>query len=56
MQDLISPKYQMKLVKSVETAIWEQYRGYRDVRSYIANTSQYAGRSIVGRSIVESSD
>ena len=35
MNDLISPKYQMKLVKSVEKAIWYEYKGYRDVRIYI---------------------
>jgi hypothetical protein len=35
MNELISPKYQMKLVKSVETAIWEEYKTYREVKLYI---------------------
>ena len=35
MNELISPKYQMKLVKSVHDAIWEQYKNYREVSLYI---------------------
>lgn len=35
MNELISPRYQMKLVKSVESAIWEEYKTYREVRMYI---------------------
>jgi hypothetical protein len=35
MDDLISPKYQMKLVKSVHDAIWEEYKSYKEVRLYI---------------------
>ena len=35
MNELISPKYQMKLVKSIEVAIWEEYKTYREVRLYI---------------------
>jgi len=35
MNDLISPKYQMKLLSSVEDAIWEEYKSYRQVRLYI---------------------
>lgn len=35
MNDLISPKYQMKLVKSVNDAIWEEYKTYKDVLLYI---------------------
>jgi len=35
MDDLISPKYQMKLVKSVHDAIWEEYKTYREVSLYI---------------------
>lgn len=31
----ISPKYQMKLIKDVETAIWEAFRTYKDVLFYI---------------------
>ncbi len=35
MDDLISPKYQMKLVKSVNDAIWTEYKTYKDVSYYI---------------------
>lgn len=35
MDDLISPKYQMKLVKSVHDAIWEEYKSYKEVKLYI---------------------
>ena len=35
MDDLISPKYQMKLVKSVHDAIWNEYKSYKDVKLYI---------------------
>lgn len=35
MDELISPKYQMKLVKSVHDAIWEEYKSYREVSLYI---------------------
>jgi len=35
MEDLISPKYQMKLVKSVHDAIWEEYKTYKEVKLYI---------------------
>ena len=35
MEDLISPKYQMKLTKSVNDAIWEEFKSYKDVRLYI---------------------
>lgn len=35
MDDLISPKYQMQLVNSVEKAIWEEYKSYKLVRLYI---------------------
>jgi hypothetical protein len=36
MNDLISPKYLMKLIKSVETAIWEECHSYREVMFYIS--------------------
>lgn len=36
MNDLISPKYQMKLVKSVHDAIWEEYKSYKEVKLYIS--------------------
>jgi len=35
MEDLISPKYQMQLVNSVEQAIWDEYKSYKQVRLYI---------------------
>lgn len=35
MDDLISPKYQMKLVNSVHDAIWEEYKSYKEVNLYI---------------------
>jgi hypothetical protein len=35
MEDLISPKYQMKLVKSVNDAIWAEFGSYEQVRYYI---------------------
>lgn len=35
MNDLISPKHQMILVKSVETAIWTEYNSYKEVALYI---------------------
>ena len=35
MNDLISPKYQMQLINSVEKAIWDEYKSYKQVRLYI---------------------
>jgi intein-encoded DNA endonuclease-like protein len=35
MDDLVSPKYQMQLVTSIEKAIWEEYKTYKLVRLYI---------------------
>ncbi|MFP5040712.1 abortive infection family protein [Parasediminibacterium sp. JCM 36343] len=35
MDDLVSPRYQMQLVTSVEKAIWEEYKSYKLVRLYI---------------------
>ncbi len=35
MDDLVSPKYQMQLVNSVEKAIWNEYKTYMQVRLYI---------------------
>ncbi len=35
MNDLISPKYQMKLVKTVHDAIWDEYKSYKEVKLYI---------------------
>lgn len=34
--DIISPKYQMQLVNSVEKAIWDEYKSYKQVRLYIS--------------------
>jgi hypothetical protein len=36
MEDLISPKYQMRLVKAVNDAIWAEYPSYKEVRYYIS--------------------
>jgi len=36
MNDLISPKYQMQLVKDVDKAIWDEYRTYKEVKYYIS--------------------
>lgn len=33
--ELISPKYQMRLVKSVHDAIWDEYKRYKEVELYI---------------------
>jgi len=35
MEDLISPKYQMKLAKSVHEAIWQEFKSYKEVKIYI---------------------
>ncbi|MBK8723250.1 MAG: abortive infection family protein [Saprospiraceae bacterium] len=35
MDELVSPKYQMQLVNSVEQAIWDEYKTYKQVRLYI---------------------
>lgn len=35
MNDIISPKYRMKLVKEVSIAIWAEYKTYKEVRYYI---------------------
>ncbi|HEY1194788.1 abortive infection family protein [Flavobacterium sp.] len=40
MDDLISPKYQMQLVGSVESAIWAEYKSYKQVRIYISKWHQ----------------
>lgn len=36
MNELISPKYQMQLIKSVHQKIWDDYVTYKDVRYYIS--------------------
>ena len=35
MNELISPKYLMRLVKSVDTAIWDEFGSYKNVSNYI---------------------
>lgn len=35
MNELISPKYQMKLVNKVEEAIWKEFGSYKNVQNYI---------------------
>jgi len=40
MDELISPKYQMKLVKSVHDVIWKEYKSYKEVRLYISKWHQ----------------
>lgn len=44
MDDLISPKYQMQLVNSVEKAIWEEYKTYKLVRLYINKWHKFESR------------
>lgn len=41
MNELISPKYQMKLVKSVYDAIWAEYSSYKEVELYIKKWHEY---------------
>jgi hypothetical protein len=40
MEELISPKYQMKLLKEVNDAIWKEYGSYEQVRFYISKWHQ----------------
>jgi len=40
MDELISPKYQMKLLKSVSEAIWAEFSSYEQVRFYIEKWHQ----------------
>ncbi len=35
MNELISPKYQMKLILDIEKAIWDEYKSYKQVMNYI---------------------
>lgn len=34
--DILSPKYEMTLIKDVEVAIWAEYKTYKDVNYYIS--------------------
>lgn len=36
MNNQISPKYLMKLVKDVETAIWDEFKSYKEAKLYIS--------------------
>jgi hypothetical protein len=45
MNELISPKYQMKLVAEIEKAIWDEYESYKNVRNYIEKWHEYDGQS-----------
>jgi hypothetical protein len=41
MNELISPKYQMKLTTEVENAIWAEYSSYKNARNYILKWHEY---------------
>lgn len=41
MNELISPKYQMKLAAEVEKVIWKEFGSYKDVRNYIEKWHEY---------------
>ncbi|MBD3864400.1 abortive infection family protein [Olleya marilimosa] len=41
MNELISPKYQMKLAKDVEDAIWKEYSSYKQVKNYVGKWHEY---------------
>jgi len=45
MKDFFSPKYQMKLAKEVEDAIWKEYSSYKQVRNYIEKWHEYDERN-----------
>lgn len=36
----ISPKYQMTLIKNVNSAIWDEYKSYKEVKFYIEKWHQ----------------
>jgi len=41
MNELISPKYQMKLAADVEKAVWDEFGSYKNVRNYIEKWHEY---------------
>lgn len=41
MTELISPKYQMKLIDEVEKAIWTEYTSYKNVKNYIEKWHEF---------------
>ncbi|PPK83792.1 abortive infection Abi-like protein [Neolewinella xylanilytica] len=43
MNDLISPKYVMKLVQEVHDAIWAEYNSYKDVTYYVTKWQEDYG-------------
>jgi hypothetical protein len=51
MENLISPKYQMKLVKDVIDAIWAEYKSYKDVNFYILKWQVWYDRNNVNFTI-----
>ncbi|MFP4368473.1 MAG: hypothetical protein ACLFR2_02740 [Candidatus Kapaibacterium sp.] len=55
MEELILPKYQMKLVEKVEKAIWNEYGSYRDVKLYIKKWHEVNG-FVENFSIIERRD
>lgn len=40
MEELISPKYQIELMKNVESKIWEEFKSYKTVLFYIRKWHQ----------------
>src|SRR5690606_28941250 len=40
MNELISPKYQMQLINSVQDKIWEEFKSYKNVLFYIKKWHQ----------------
>ncbi len=41
MNELISPKYQMKFISEVDKAIWDEYKSYKDVGYYIQKWHEF---------------
>lgn len=41
MNELISPKYQMKLIEEIEKSIWKEYLSYKNAKNYIAKWHEY---------------
>jgi hypothetical protein len=41
MNELISPKYQMKFISEVDKAIWDEYKSYKDVGYYIEKWREF---------------
>ena len=45
MNDLISPKYQMRLATEVENAVWNEFGSYKNVKNYIEKWHEYDDRN-----------